>query len=87
MRLSRAFGRPPTDPDRETLWLRLSDVPGLKVVRLNGQVVMERSDRASDFEIPLPDDLPARNRLELEVDGGAALPVSTWGRIAIVVRS
>ena len=90
-RLSRRFHRPPIDPDRETLALRMESVAGLGVVRLNGRELARPAGGVSDLTLTLEGSLPGTNLLELEVDpaawGEAGLGDSPWGRIALVVVS
>ena len=89
VRLTRSFQRPNVDQEREAISLRLEDVTGLAELKLNGSPV-PLPDRRSCLEIPLEHELPARNRLALEVelaplerDGtGATAP---WGSIALVI--
>jgi hypothetical protein len=86
VRLSRAFNRPPLDPGRETLALRLGAVPGLLSVRLNGRPLATSGPAGS--ELPLSDPLPPRNVLLLELDPSAAATAGPgWGEVALVIRS
>lgn len=86
--LTRRFGRPAIDHDRESLWLRLDQVAGLCSLRLNGQPLAQISPIASDYAIPLPA-LLDRNQLDLEVDvpaaASAAASGAEWGVISLVV--
>ena len=88
--LTRRFGRPPIDPGRERLALRLERVVGLVGIRLNGLAMAIPPEGATDLELA-PDDLrPTGNVLVLEVcpssrphaDAGD----SRWGMIALVIR-
>lgn len=89
-RMNRPFGRPRLDPLRESLTIRLEGVGGLRLVRLNGRVVAEPTAGTEALELPLPEPLPARNVLELEVDPagrlGPAPGDARWGCVALVVR-
>ena len=57
--LFRSFQRPPLDPGRESLWLRLDDVPGLLSVSLNNRRIALVSPGVSNVLVPLGDDLLA----------------------------
>lgn len=88
--LTRQFGRPPIDPGRERLALRLEGVDGLVGIRLNGHDLALPPVGATDLELS-PDDLqPTGNVLILEVipSSGthAGADNSRWGRIALVIR-
>ncbi len=87
LRLSRSFGRPPITIPTESLWLRLRNVPGLHSVRLNDQPLALDPVETHCFEIPLPPEIPVRNRIELEIAGVGQPSRSEWGRISLVVRS
>jgi hypothetical protein len=88
IRLSRRFGLPPFDPSRESLSLRLSRVAGLASARLNGREVARPSPGTSTLVIPLPDPLPRRNLLVLEVDLAAAgTPDGPWGDVALAIAA
>ena len=86
-RLIRRFGRPPIDVGRESLALRLGNVPGLREARLNGRPLDGPTAGESTWEVPIEGDLPARSVLELDVDpadmtqGGVG-----WGEVALVIR-
>lgn len=83
--LTRSFQRPPVDPDREALWLRLEAVPGLNSVVLNGRSMTAGGPLADSLLLPVGDDLPARSVLVLDV--GPAHPVGPlpWGEVALVI--
>ncbi|MEJ7638641.1 MAG: hypothetical protein WKF75_11860 [Singulisphaera sp.] len=51
--LTRQFGRPPLDPGRERLALRLEGVVGLVEMRLNGRAMAIPSGGATDLELSL----------------------------------
>ncbi|MEO6811185.1 MAG: hypothetical protein ABI353_18915 [Isosphaeraceae bacterium] len=86
--LSRAFQRPPIEPDRERLLLRFASVSGLISVHWNGQELARPMIGTADLELALERPIPARNLLALEVDpagfNGLGIP---WGTIALVIRS
>ena len=82
--LSRRFRRPRIDPDRESLAIRLADVPGLIVARLNGDEIARPDSGASTLEVA-PGPLPDGNLLTLEVDP-AGVGEGPWGSIALVIR-
>jgi hypothetical protein len=89
LHITRAFGRPPIDPARETLSLRLQDIPGLSAVLLNAQVLWQGPADANTntLNLALPPDLPARNLLELQITPCSQHATTPWGRIALVVHS
>lgn len=87
VRLIRRFGCPPIDPARESLVLRLENVPGLVAVRFNDRPVEPPAEAGATLCL---DPVLSRNELVLEVDpdlaargGGTA---GAWGRVALVVR-
>lgn len=88
-RLVRHFQRPPIEAGRETLWLRLDDVPGLISVALNGHPL--NAGPLSENAGPWPlEGLEARNRLELEVDPAGISPEgrsAPWGHVSLVIRT
>ncbi len=88
--LARSFGRPPIDPDRESLALRFEAVEGLREVRLNGRILSRPDVGVDAIELAIVGPLPPRNRLEIDVDPPGASPRPTdsgpWGCIALVVR-
>ncbi|MBX6312401.1 MAG: hypothetical protein IRY99_05700 [Isosphaeraceae bacterium] len=87
-RLTRAFQRPPIDPGRERLALRLGSVPGLRSIRLNEWEIARVAEGISGLTIDLPDLLPPRNRLVLDVDPSDwGEPPGLWGEVALVIRS
>jgi hypothetical protein len=90
--LLRSFQRPPLEPGRERLELRLDSVPGLAAVCLNSQVLAAfAADPTGPVLLPLPEALPTRNHLVLRLGppgprkGAATRP--PWGEIALVIRS
>lgn len=89
-RLIRRFGRPPIDPARQWIELRIRDAPGLSEVRLNG-AALSRSDPgaepAASLSIRLPDSLPSRNELVLiATPPDPDLTPAPWGDIALVIH-
>ena len=89
-RLVRRFQTPPLDPDRETLWLRLDAVPGLRAVTLNGHPLATDPLSGATVLLPLGAACSTRNVLELVVEPCRAAvdrDLSPWGEIALVVRS
>jgi hypothetical protein len=86
VRLVRSFGPPPFDPGRETLTLRLEHVDGLVSARLNDREIARPTPGTATLDIPLPDPLPRRNLLVLDVDPpGDGRPPGPWGAIALVI--
>ncbi len=69
--LTRRFGRPALDAARESLFLRLDQVPGVCSLHVNGQLLAPISPASSRFEFPLAG-LLDRNQLDVEVDLAAA---------------
>ena len=84
--LLRPFQRPPTDPARETLGLRLVSVPGLVEARLNDLPLTLVPMGTDGFRSVLGGDLPARNRLVLRVGPDAPTDGPGWGDVALVIR-
>jgi hypothetical protein len=84
VRLLRSFQRPPFDPARESLALRLESIPGLVVVRLNGREHARPTESPGALWLSLDDPLPSRNLLELEVEPSAD-SAEPWGVIALVI--
>ncbi len=87
--LSRRFGRPPIDPGRECLALRLEGVVGLAGIRLNGRAMAVPPVGATDLELA-PDELrPSGNLIVLDVLPPAGTPPeaddSRWGMVALVI--
>jgi hypothetical protein len=86
VRLSRRFGIPAFDPARETLSLRLARVGGLTSAQLNGREIARPSPETTAMDVPLPDPLPRRNLLVLEVDfPGVGPQPDAWGMVALVI--
>ena len=88
--MTRKFGRPPIDPGRERLTLRLEGVAGLVGIRLNGRAMEIPPEGATDLELS-PDALqPSGNVLALEVVPSsrphAEAEDSRWGMVALVIR-
>ncbi len=91
-RLVRTFHGPPIDPPSESLLLRLSDVPGLSLVLLDGSALPLPGEDLRDIEFALATELAPRtmHRLELVLDP-TRLDVSTapdrpWGRVGLLIR-
>lgn len=86
--LSRSFRRPPIEPDRERLSLRLGSVLGLISIQWNGRELARPMVGTTNLELALEGPIPARNLLTLEVDPtestGSEMP---WGTIALVIQS
>jgi hypothetical protein len=91
LRLTRRFGCPPLDSNRQVLLLLLEQVPGIHSIRLNEHPIPHVSPESSRYEIPL-DGLPPRNVLVLEVEppmahGRTDIDASDWGCIALVIQT
>lgn len=90
IRLARSFGRPPIDPERESLALRFEAVEGLREVRLNGRILSRPAAGIDALELTIDEPLPPRNLLEMDVDPPCEPLRSNgsepWGCIALVVR-
>jgi hypothetical protein len=84
--LRRSFQRPPLDPAREALALRLESITGLVVVRLNSRELVRPGPGVSVLCLPLDDPLPPRNVLDLEIDPPEA-GAEPWGTIALVISA
>jgi len=90
MRLTRRFGRPPFDPDRQVLILRLDQVAGIQSIVLNGQPIAGVCPEMSLHELQI-NHARDRNLLVLEMEpplpgmesAGAS---AEWGIVALVVR-
>ncbi len=83
VRLVREFGAPRLDPDRESLSLRMEQVPGLISARLNGQELALAESGTSFREFPIGPLLSRRNLLILEVEPEGQ---KLWGVIALVIH-
>jgi hypothetical protein len=84
-RLERRFGRPRLGP-RESIRLRLEDVPGLVAVTLNDRVLARPGPGTTDLTLDPGPALQARNLLILDVDPGLwDAPPESWGTIALEV--
>ena len=89
-RLTRRFGRPPFDPDRETARLDLVNVPGLVAVCINGREVARPRRDEGGWSIALDWPLLPRNTLILDVDleGMTRERLEpAWGSVAVVIAS
>jgi len=90
IRLTRRFGRPPFDHDRQILILQLDQVAGIHCLLLNGQPIAGVSPDTLRYEIQL-DHSRDRNVLVLEIEppppgveaGGNS---AEWGNVALVLR-
>jgi hypothetical protein len=90
IRLTRRFGRPPFDPQRQALILRLDQVAGTRSILLNGQLIAGVSPERSLYELSI-DHPRDRNLLVLEVQPPvpateAAGDPAEWGVVALVLR-
>lgn len=85
VRLARSFQRPPLDPARETLGLRLEAVAGLVWAKLNDRAPARPEPDADTLWLPIDDPLPPRNVLVLEVEPGAT-GTGPWGLVTLVIR-
>ena len=85
VRLTRRFGRPRLDRRRESLWLFLGSVAGLRSASLNGSMLAIEGPAGEGLEIPV--EISERNELVLEAElpaaRGEAFP---WGDIALLIR-
>jgi hypothetical protein len=88
--LARWFQTPTLDPRRESLWLRLDSVPGLIVVALNGDTIAQAPFSAFPLLFPLPEVLPARNRIILDAyfPGPPDVPAIgfLWGEVGLLIQ-
>jgi hypothetical protein len=87
VRLVRSFQRPPLDPAREALALRLESVAGLVAAWLNDHELARPDPGTTTLRLPLDAPLPSRNVLVLEVDPPPHDPAADepWGEIALVI--
>jgi hypothetical protein len=90
LRLSRQFGRPQIDPERQSLLLELSEARGIHSLLLNGKAVTAIAPAKSYYLIPLAE-IDERNTLVLEVETGESNAAGAeagpdWGQIAILIR-
>jgi hypothetical protein len=89
--MTRRFGRPPLDHDRQVLLLDMNQVEGLLSLVLNGRTIGRIAPATCSYEIELSD-LAERNVLvvEIELPEAGLIPAEhqkEWGVIALVVRS
>jgi hypothetical protein len=89
--LVRRFQRPPVDPARERIFLRMESVLGLLSVRLNGEEIARPGPGGEALELEVGGRLRrgGGNELALEVDPRPARdrsPNGPWGAIALVIR-
>lgn len=91
IRLQRHFGRPARSAESVSCRLRCRDVPGLRSIRLNDELLAEPSPAdlgpTASIEVPIPGSLLQRNILELVVDPGQARSfpsTSPWGSVCLV---
>ncbi len=89
--LLRHFGRPARVSESPSCRLRCESVPGVFRIRLNGELLTERSSSdpysTDPIEVPIPGPLRLRNQLELSVLPPADhFPSSAqpWGSILLV---
>ena len=90
LRLSRRFGRPPFDPERQSVLLELDEARGIHSLLLNGKALATISPAKSYYLLPLAE-IAERNTLIIGVETGqscaALAEVSPdWGQIAILIR-
>jgi hypothetical protein len=89
LRLIRWFN-PPSVAAGTQVVLQLSQVPGIRLLQLNGQPTPIRSSAGSEFEIAL-DGSGDRHQLILEIETPASddsvIDASEWGVIALVIRT
>ena len=86
--MTRRFGRPRVDPDRERVALELSSVPGLCSSRLNGQDLAVEFDQSGRCLLPVDSLLWDRNTLVIEADVRRVEPrtfLEEWGVVAILI--
>jgi hypothetical protein len=89
--LSRKFGRPPFDQEREQVLLRMDQVSGIFNLTVNGEPMGPVSTQNQRYEIVLGN-LRARNTLMIEIENPCSITEISasereWGQIALVVRS
>ncbi len=82
--LIRQWSLPPRLPAHASLSLELAQLPGLRSVRLNGATLSSLLSPT-----PLPNNLPDRSTLILEVDPSTLTDSerSDWGHIALLVTT
>lgn len=91
--LLRKFHVPRLDPERESLSLRLDDLPGLVSVRLDGELLAANPEVDRGLTIQLGRRLApgARATLELAVDLRGLDPGTPWdrpfGSVSLVIES
>ena len=89
MQLVRAFNKPLLDAARESLWLDLRRVPGIRSVRLNDEEIARPADGLSALSLPIENARESRNVLVLELQtrsaGAPLADDSLWGEIALVI--
>jgi hypothetical protein len=89
--LTRRFGRPALDLDRQVLLLEMEQIAGTHSILLNAQPIALASATTSSHTIRLSD-LAERNVLVLEIETpapvvSAAGIVDDWGMISLIVRT
>jgi hypothetical protein len=88
--LVRHFQTPPIDVARESLWLRLSDCPGVVSVVLNAREIARPGPSGEPLILPINLEPAGRNRLELLVEPPVRPDTSNeptvWGHVALVIR-
>ncbi len=86
VQLLRQFQKPPLNPGRETLWLRLDAVPGLRSVVVNDLAVALGPFSSGPLLFPLEGTLPWRNRILLDIEFPPVPDETPWGLIALLIR-
>lgn len=85
LRLRRRFSWPARLDSHERLWLVFDQLPGLRVVSLNGEPLGPVISEAARFEFDVTGRIRPRDELEIQVmplaGGGGA-----WGEVALEVR-
>ena len=88
LRLIRRFNQPRTEAGTEVV-LRMEQVPGIRLLQLNGQPTPLGSPDRSEFEIAL-DSSAARHQLILEIEpptpDDSVTGAPEWGVVALVIR-
>jgi hypothetical protein len=89
LRIIRRFNQPPLESGDE-LVLRMEQVPGIRRLDLDGQLMTPGPPHQSEYEIALNRSVD-RHQLILEIEtptpDHATTEVPEWGVIALVIRS
>jgi hypothetical protein len=90
LRLTRRFGRPPFDQDRESLVLELDQVAGIHALLLDGALIAGVLPERRHYEIRL-DRSSERHTLVLEIEPpkpelDPTGKLAEWGHVALVIR-